>query len=114
VHDEVDAQYRDLAASLRGLLYVHLVRNPHAGFAATAAAVRERFGGPLILNGGFDRDSAEAALAAGQAELISFGRPFIGNPDLVARMKSGAALTAANRAKFYTPGSDGYTDYAAL
>jgi N-ethylmaleimide reductase len=114
VHDEVDAQYKDLAGALRGLLYVHLVRNPHAGFSATAAGVRERFGGPLILNGGFDRDSAEAALAGGQAELISFGRPFIGNPDLVARFRNGAELAAANPAKFYTPGGEGYTDYPAL
>lgn len=114
VHDEVDAQYQDLAGSLRGLLYVHLVRNPNAGFAATAAAVRQRFGGPLILNGGFTRDAAEAALAAGEAELISFGRPFIGNPDLVARFRSGAELAAATPTTFYTPGAEGYTDYAAL
>lgn len=113
VYDEVDAQYRDVASSLRGLLYVHLVRNPHAGFPATAAAVRERFGGPIILNGGFTAAAAEEALAAGQAELISFGRPFIGNPDAVARFQSGAELTAANPATFYTPGSEGYTDYSA-
>ncbi len=113
VHDEVDAQYKDLAPGLKGLLYVHLVRNPNPGFAGTYAAVRERFGGPVILNGGFDRASAEAALQEGQAELISFGRPFISNPDLVARLKDGAELASPNPATFYTPGAEGYTDYAA-
>jgi N-ethylmaleimide reductase len=112
VHDEVDAQYQDLAGSLKGLLYVHLLRNPNPGFAATAAAVRKIFGGPLILNAGFTLETAEAALAEGQAELISFGRPFISNPDLVARFRDHAALAAADPATFYSPGAAGYTDYA--
>jgi N-ethylmaleimide reductase len=114
VHDEVDAQYKDLAASLKGLLYVHLVRNPHAGYAATAQAVREIFGGPIILNGGFGRDSAEAALEAGEAELVSFARPFISNPDLVSRFANDQELAKPNPATFYTPGAEGYTDYPAL
>ncbi len=114
VHDEVDAQYRDLAASLRGLLYVHLMRNPNPGFAATAQAVRDRFGGPILLNGGFDRDSAEAALVAGEAELVSFARPFIANPDLVARFAGDRELAKPNPTTFYTPGAEGYTDYPAL
>lgn len=113
VHDEVDAQYKDLAAGLKGLLYVHLLRNPHGGFPGTYAAVRERFGGPVILNAGFDAKSAEAALQEGQAELISFGRPFISNPDLVARMKDNAELASPNPNTFYTPGAEGYTDYAS-
>lgn len=113
VHDEIDAQYQDLARSLKGLLYLHILRNPHAGFAETAAAVRKIYGGPLILNGGFTAETAEVALAEGQAELISFGRPFISNPDLVARFRDRVELTAADQATFYTPGPAGYTDYAA-
>jgi N-ethylmaleimide reductase len=111
VHDEVHAQYEAVARGLRGLLYVHVVANPHAGFADTAAAIRAGFGGPIMLNGGFDRARAEAALAAGQADLISFGRPFIANPDLVARMQRGAELAAPQPQTFYTPGPVGYVDY---
>ena len=114
VYDEVDAQYAALAPQLRGLLYVHLVQNPHAGFAATAARIAEAFGGPIMLNGGFDRDSAQQALDAGRADLISFGRPFISNPDLVQRMAHGAPLAAPQFDKLYTPGPEGYVDYPTL
>lgn len=109
--DEVEAEYVLLAGKLRGLVYLHLVRNPHQGFARTAGAIRAAFGGPMVLNGGFDRASAEAALHAGEAELIAFGRPFIANPDAVARMKQGIALSAADASTFYTPGPEGYVDY---
>jgi len=111
-HDEVEAQYAALARGLRGLRYVHVVVNPHPGFAATLGAMRAGFGGPLILNGGFDAARAGAALAAGDADLISFGRPFIANPDLVARLRRGAALAVPEPATFYTPGPEGYVDYA--
>ncbi|MFP2959724.1 alkene reductase [Myxococcus sp. 1LA] len=114
VHDAVAEQYATLAQSLKGLLYVHLVLNPHEGFAATARAVREGFGGPLIINGGFTRESAQAAVDAGQADLVSFGRPFIANPDLVTRMQKGAELAAPRFQSFYTPGPQGYVDYPAL
>lgn len=111
VHDEVHAQYATLARSLRGLLYVHVMQNPHAGFAATFGAIREGYGGPIMLNGGFDRARGDAAIASGQADLVSFGRPFIANPDLVARMQRGADLAAPNPGTFYTPGPEGYVDY---
>ena len=67
-----------------------------------------------MLGGGFDATSAEAALKAGQADLIAFGRPFLANPDLVARMKRGATLNAPDMATFYTPDAKGYTDYPTL
>lgn len=113
-HDEVLAQYTALAPSLRGLAYVHLVNHTSEGFAATADAIRAGFGGPIMLNGGFTRETAQAALDAGRAELISFGRPFIGNPDLVARMKKGAELVSASHQIFFSPGREGYTDFPAL
>jgi N-ethylmaleimide reductase len=114
IYDEIEATYEALAQRLRGLLYVHVVRNPHEGFAQTERAIRRSFGGPLILNGGFDRDTAQAALATEQAELIAFGRPFIANPDLVERMKRGAELATPNAHSFYTPGAHGYIDYPTL
>ena len=82
--------------------------------AALKAQLRSLFAGPFILAGGFDRDSAEAALAAGQADLIAFARAFLANPDLVERMQSGAALNAPDMTTFYTPGPKGYTDYPVL
>lgn len=114
VYDEVAAQYATLARSLRGLLYVHVLQNPHPGFAATLAALREASGGPLVLNGGFDAAHAEAALASGRTDLVSFGRPFIANPDLVSRLQRGAPLASPDPATFYTPGPRGYVDYPAL
>lgn len=114
VHGEIEAQYTTLARGLRGLLYVHLLRNPNDGFAKALAAIRDAFGGPIMLNGGFDGERAEAALAAGQADLVSFGRPFIANPDLVTRMKTSAPLAAPDPSTFYTPGERGYVDYPSL
>lgn len=114
VYDEVDAQYLALARDLRGLLYVHLVQNPNPGYAASAQRIREAFGGPIILNGGFDRESAQQALDAGRAELIAFGRPFISNPDLVQRFARHAPLATPQFDKLYTPGPEGYVDYPTL
>ncbi|MDQ3037052.1 MAG: alkene reductase [Myxococcota bacterium] len=110
-HDEVEAQYTTLAGSLRGILYVHLIASQHDGFASTASAIRRAFGGPTILNGGIDAARAQAELDAGRAELIAFGRPFIANPDLVARMEQELALATAEPSTFYTAGPQGYVDY---
>jgi N-ethylmaleimide reductase len=117
---DVEAQYLALADELSalGLLYLHLLDHSAMGAppvpAELKARMRSRFKGPFILAGGFDPASAEAALAAGQADLIAFGRPFLANPDLVARMRNKAALNAPDMASFYTPGAQGYTDYPTL
>jgi 2,4-dienoyl-CoA reductase-like NADH-dependent reductase (Old Yellow Enzyme family) len=75
--------------------------------------IRKVFGGTLILNSDYVRTSAEVRLAEGIADAISFGRPFIGNPDLVARLRHGIALADYDPRKAYTPGPDGYIDYPA-
>ena len=111
--DATDA-YADLARGLSGLAYIHVVGNAHPRFTETLGAIRQAFGGPIMLNGGFDQARAELALAEGQAELISFGRPFIANPDFVSRTAQRAALTEADASTFYTPGSEGYVDYPPL
>lgn len=77
-------------------------------------AIRQAFKGPLILNSDYDVALAEAALASGEADAIAFGRPFIGNPDLVERIRSGAEWAADNPQTWYSPGAEGYTDYPAL
>ena len=116
----VDAQYLALVTELSalGLLYVHVLDHSAMGApavpASLKASLRAAFKGSFILAGGFDRDSAEAALVAGKADLIGFGRPFLANPDLVARMQAGAALNAPDMGSFYTPGEKGYTDYPTL
>lgn len=77
-------------------------------------AIRAAFKGPLILNSDYDVEKAEAALADGLADAIAFGRPFIGNPDLVERIQNGAEWAADNPQTWYSPGAEGYTDYPAL
>ena len=75
-------------------------------------AVRTAFGGAFIASGGFDKARAEQVLAAGEADLVAFGRPALANPDLVARMASDLPLNPPDFTTFYTPGEKGYTDYA--
>lgn len=118
--DELDAQYVALAEELSamGLAYMHVLDHAAMGAppvpATIKAKLRAAFAGTFILAGGFERDSAEAALKARQADLIAFGRPYVSNPDLVARMKANAPLTKPDDKTFYTPGAKGYTDYPTL
>ena len=76
--------------------------------------IKEKFGGAVIANEGFDLASAEQVLAAGEADAVAFGRLFIANPDLPRRFAEGAPLNAADPATFYAAGPHGYTDYPAL
>ena len=117
---EVDAQYLALCEELSalGLLYLHLLDHSAMGAPpvpeAFKAQMRQRFDGPFILAGGFDRASAEAAIAEHRADLVAFGRPFLANPDLVARLRAGAELNAPDMSTFYTPDAKGYTDYPLM
>ena len=76
--------------------------------------LKAAFGGPYIVNEGFDLESARAALASGEADAVAFGKLFISNPDLPARLKSGAPLNPWTAETFYSPGPEGYVDYPAL
>ena len=119
-YPEMEADYAWLAGQLdaRGLLYIHLVDHSAMGAPpvpdSMKAAFRKLFKGALILSGGYDAARAEADLGAGKCDLVAFGRPFLANPDLVARWASHAPLNAPDMASFYTPGAKGYTDYPAL
>lgn len=119
-YDGVEAQYADLARALGalGLAYLHLVDHSSMGAPSLPEGLRpllrKAFGGTFIASGGFDRDRAEAVITAGEADLVAFGRPWLANPDLIARMKAGAALNAPDFSTFYTPGPKGYTDYPTL
>ncbi len=119
-YDEVEATYLHLAkeCSKLGLAYLHVVDHSAMGAPAVPDAIkgtlREAFKGTYILSGGYDRARAEADLAAGKGDLVAFGRPFIGNPDLVHRLQTGAALAEPAMDTFYTATKVGYTDYASL
>ena len=76
--------------------------------------IRKVFTGPLVLNQEYNRERADEDLASGLADAISFGRPFISNPDLVERLRADATLTPDNFKTWYSPGAEGYTDYPAL
>jgi len=92
------------------LAYLHVMRSPLPTIDAFALA-REHFGNRLIFNDGFGAESAEQVLAGGAAEAISFARHFIGNPDLVQRLRQGQSLSKFDRKLLYTAGPDGYSDY---
>jgi hypothetical protein len=76
--------------------------------------LKEAFGGTYIVNEGFDKKSAEQALADGVADAVAFGKDIIANPDLVARFRANAPLNAWDAATFYGSGPNGYVDYPAL
>ena len=113
----VDEFYTELTQKLSslGLVYLHVVDHSSMGAPPVSADLKKRmrdhFKGTYILSGGYDAERAEHDLVEGQGDLVAFGRPFISNPDLVAKLQSKAALTAADPAKFYTPGAEGYNDY---
>ncbi|MBS0506801.1 MAG: alkene reductase [Proteobacteria bacterium] len=98
-------------ASPLGLAYLHVMRAVTDTSIDAFVLARQNFAGPLILNDGFDGASAEAALAAGHGEAVSFARHFIANPDLVQRLRHGLPLARFDRRTLYTPGAAGYTDY---
>jgi N-ethylmaleimide reductase len=78
------------------------------------ATMRAHVKGPMIAAGGYTEETAEQALEAKLLQAVVFGRPFIANPDLVARLKAGIALAEPKADLFYTPGPEGYVDYPAV
>ena len=120
IYPELNEQFIALASELNklNLAYIHLVDHQAMGAPEVPASVkegiREAFNGTLILSGGYDGTRAESDLQAGKGDLVAFGRPALANPDLVARIETGADLNQPNFDTFYTPGEAGYTDYPTL
>jgi N-ethylmaleimide reductase len=79
-----------------------------------APIMRKLFSGILLLNAGYDKHSAEAAIKSGIADAISFGKLFISNPDLPERFAHNASLTDADVNYFYGGNEKGYSDYSSL
>lgn len=102
------------------LAYLHLMQGifPLDKFPTWPKDALATFGplfhGPIITNGGYDRAKGEHVLATGQAQLVSFGAPFVANPDLVHRLTVDAPFAAPDRATMYGGNAKGYTDYPAL
>ena len=81
---------------------------------AMVELIRKTYRGTLMIAGGFDRDSAEAWLEQGKADLIAFGRKFLANPDLPERFRRRAPLNPDDPSTYYGGGAKGYTDYPTL
>ncbi|WP_193334894.1 alkene reductase [Devosia beringensis] len=110
-------QFNYIVAELEklGLAYIHVIEGATGGPRDVAPfdfdALRQAFSRTYIANNNYDLALANERLAAGKADLFAFGRPFIANPDLVARLQSGAPLAELNPATLYGGGAEGYTDY---
>jgi 2,4-dienoyl-CoA reductase-like NADH-dependent reductase (Old Yellow Enzyme family) len=86
----------------------------HSGAGRIGPQLRTAFGGTWIANEGFDAASGNAAIAAGEADAVAYGKLFIANPDLPQRFREQAPLNPPDFASFYGQGPQGYTDYPAL
>ena len=101
------------------LAYLHLVepsapKPPVVGEGETAtvfAAVREAFDGALVANGNYDRETATDAIERGYADLVTFGRAFLANPDLPRRLRDELPINVPDEETFYNGDEHGYTDY---
>ena len=112
--------YDHLVSALNrlALSHLHVVRaagdltsSPIATLQDTVGYYRKRFEGPIIANLGFDRAAAVAAIDGGAANLVSFAKPFISNPDLVRRFEHNLPLSPPVADTFYQGGAKGYVDY---
>jgi N-ethylmaleimide reductase len=121
--DDPVATYTSAVRLLNDLpmAYVHLTEEPPAakveaspGTEGLHEILRSEYRGMMILNGGYNRERAEADLRSGAADLISFGNYFISNPDLPERFLRNAPLNEVDRSTVYFGGAKGYTDYPSL
>ena len=103
-----------------GLGYLHIVEGVGGRLGAVppdarlAPLIRAKFDGTLILNGGYDAVTGTQAVDDGAADLVSFGTPFLANPDLPRRFAQGEPLNSPDISTYYAGEERGYTDYPAL
>jgi N-ethylmaleimide reductase len=100
------------------LSHLQVVRAPESAIGTpvdalkdTVAYYRARYSGTLIANFGLNGCSGNQLIESGEADLVSFGASFIGNPDLVERMKNGVNISGSRREQYYQGGAEGYIDY---
>jgi N-ethylmaleimide reductase len=98
-----------------GLAYLHIFEPLATPVEArTAGALRKKFEGTLIVNGGYDASAGNGVVARGEADLVAFGTLFLANPDLPRRLRDNAALNGPDFATFFAGEEKGYTDYPVL
>lgn len=104
--------------SALGIVYLHVVEGATGGPRDNApfdyGSLRRRFKNTYLANNGYNTELASVQLAQNKADLFAFGRPFIANPDLVERLKTGAPLNELDPTTLYGGGAKGYTDYPTL
>lgn len=108
------ATFTYLAKELAKRRIAFICAREHTGEDRIGPQIKAVFGGVYIANEQFTHESAEAALAAGDADAVAWGKLFIANPDLPQRFKQGAALNVPDSSTFYGGAIEGYTDYPAL
>lgn len=115
--EHTDSTYLALAKGLakQGLVYLHIVDHSSMGAPKLPQGIRdgihEAFGGTYMLSGGYDRARAEADLEAHHGDLIAFGRPFLGNVDLVEKLRTNTPLLPPpDMALWFAPGTKGYLE----
>ncbi|WP_133241275.1 N-ethylmaleimide reductase [Nocardioides gansuensis] len=105
------------ALAERGIAFLHLSEPDWAGGPVLdddfRKALREAFPGVIVGAGSYDASKAERLLEAGLIDAAAFGRTFIANPDLPARLRDGLPLNEPDASTFYGGGAEGYTDYPA-
>ncbi|WP_442112370.1 alkene reductase [Pseudomonas sp. NUPR-001] len=126
VHLAPRADSHDMGDANRGETFTYVARElgkrgiaficsrEKEGDDSIGALIKEAFGGPYIVNERFTKDTANAALASGNADAVAFGIPFIANPDLPARLAADAPLNEARPETFYAKGPVGYIDYPRM
>lgn len=101
------------------LAYIHLsepfndVSDVEYAETEIAKRYRPKYDGTLMINTGFDQEKANAVINEGNADLVSFAKPYVSNPDLVGRFREGVPTSDWDSDTFYTPGKEGYLDYEA-
>ncbi len=117
-HDMSDsdplATFGYVASELGRRKIAFICAREHLGEPRLGPHIKKRFGGVFVANERFTKETAGQVLAAGEADAVAFGVPFIANPDLPLRLQLDAPLNEAHRETFYAPGPQGYVDYPAL
>lgn len=111
---DLTATFSYVARELGKRKLAFLCTREHESETSIFPLLKRIFGGPLIANEGFTQASAEAAIGRGDADAVAFGKLFIANPDLPARLRTGAPLNEWDAKTFYGAGPEGYVDYPAL
>ncbi len=108
------ATYTSLVGQLDDIPLAYLHVTSFSPVTDYHTLLRPIFKGAYLAGGGLSQDGAEKLLQAGSADAAVFGGLYLANPDLLERFRQGAALNAPDRNTFYSPGAEGYTDYAPL